>query len=194
VSITLTHLLGRDDGYYDDRYGHDDRYGPSPGPYSPEPPSGYLPPQQNAGYPTQQPTYPGGAYFPPPPTGENVYAHTEPYPNQQQQQATYPPYNPADYMQPGAQPTPYNNTRNAYSEQNLGAPYSNDTFAGDTRYAAEEHPDEGRGRGHNPPPEHVSAPVDNSNATIPNNSERDAQDAGTSVPLTPHMSPSPGRH
>jgi hypothetical protein len=111
-----------------------------------------------------------------------VYAPNEPYPTQQQQQAAYPPYNPADYAAGGPQPNPYGATRGAYgdSEANLGAPYANDTFAGDTRYAAETPPHDGRGRGRGPPPENVSAPV---NVTSnPNDGERDAQDAGTSVP------------
>jgi hypothetical protein len=76
--------------------------------------------------------------------------------------------------------TPYGATRGAYgdSEANLGAPYANDTFAGDTRYAA----DDGRGRGREPP-ENVSAPVNDSHVstTNPNNGEQEAQDAGTSV-------------
>ena len=174
----LTESPGEEDAHYDDRYG------PSPGPYSPspEPPSGYLPPQQNAGYPPQQPGY-QAPYFPPPPTGENVYAQNEPYPTQQQQ-AAYPIYNPADYAQPGPTPTPYGATRGVYgdSEANLGAPYANDTFAGDTRYAADTPPHDGRGRGREPP-ENVSAPVDDYNVstTNPNNGEQEAQDAGTSV-------------
>lgn len=164
-------------GHEDEMYG--DRYGPSPGPYSPPPSGGYLPPQQDAGYPPQQ-AYPSSNYFPPPPTGDHAYAQ-QPYPQQQQQQA-YPAYNPADWAQSGGQQNPYDNTRGAYgdSDANLGAPYANDTFAGDPRYAPDEHPptprDERR-RGRDP--ENVSAP-----SAV--NNERETQDAGTSVLLTPH--------
>ncbi len=172
--MVLTRSSGQEEPYYDDRYG-----GYSPGP---EPPSGYLPPQQNAGYPPQQEGYQNAPYLPPPPTGEHVYTPNEPYPNQQQQQAAYPTYNPADYAT-GPQPTPYGATRGLYgdSEANLGAPYANDTFAGDSRYAEETHPHNEHGRGREPPPpENVSAPV---NVTSnPTDVERDAQDAGTSVP------------
>lgn len=175
----LTQTLGRGEDQY-----YNDGYGPSPGAYSPEP-TGYLPPQQDAGYPSQQQGY-QAPFFPPPPTGENVYAHNEPYPNQQQQQAAYPQYNPADYAQNGPAATPYGATRGVYgdSEANLGAPYANDTFAGDTRYAEETPRNDERGRGREPP-ENVSAPVNGSNTTTtttnPDNNEHEAQDAGTSV-------------
>ena len=169
----LTKHLGRESEAYDDRYG------PSPGPYD-EQPSGYLPPQQNAGYPSQQ-NYPANPYFAPPPTAEHAYAPDAAYPpaQEQQQAAAYPTYNPADYGQPGAaaeQPYPYGATRGAYgdSEANLGAPYGNETFAGDSRYAAPVSPltphEEPR-RGRDPQP--------------PNNvSEHETPAAGTSTGLS----------
>lgn len=176
---------------------YDNGYAPSPGPYD-ERPSGYLPPQQNAGYNAQQ-TYPGSTYFPPPPTAaENVYADPAyAAAAQQQQAAAYPPYNPADYAQQASatpQPNyPYNATRGAYgdSDANLGAPYANETFAGDGRYAAPEQPatphDE-RQRGRDPT-NNVSVPNAGS-ATVPTAerqgdniapNERETQDAGTST-------------
>jgi hypothetical protein len=173
---------------------YDNVYPPSPAPYD-EPPSGYLPPQQNAGYNAQQ-SYPANAYFPPPPTAaaaENAYADPAYAPAAQQQQAAYPPYNPADYAQPtgaAAQPSyPYTTTRGAYGESDvtLGAPYANDTFAGDRRYPAPEQaatPHEERHRGRDPP-NNVSAPDTaerQSDAVAqPPTAERDTQDAGTST-------------
>ncbi|KAK3718066.1 hypothetical protein LTR37_005492, partial [Vermiconidia calcicola] len=197
----------QDDRYQDDRY-QDERYRDSPGPYSPPPTAtGYLPPQQNAGYPPQG-TYPSSTYFPPPPTGDNVYAQNPTYPDPQQQQqqaAAYPPYNPAEYAQPGPQqPYPYAATRGAYgdSDANLGTPYANETYAGDNRYGAADEPapptprDERR-RGRDPP-ENVSAPNYGSvaAATVSDaGSERGRKaprDAGTSVlSLTPQRDVSP---
>lgn len=183
-------MIGREDE------GYDNGYAPSPGPYD-DPPSGYLPPQQNAGYNAQQ-TYPGSTYFPPPPTApENVYADPAYATPAQQQAADYPPYNPADYAQPsGATPQqnyPYNAARGGYgdSDANLGAPYGHETFAGDGRYAAPEQPatplDERR-RGRDPP-NNVSAPNTGSATAntaerqndVAAQNERETQDAGTST-------------
>jgi hypothetical protein len=176
--------LGREDEMYDDR--QDDRYGPSPGP---DQPSGYLPPQQNAGFNYQQ-NYPGNMHFDPPPTAEAAYAPNPAYP--QQQSAGYAPYNPAEWGAPGAAPQqyPYDASRGyGDSEANLGAPRAGETFAGDNRYPPAEPPiddDRRRGRDTN----NVSAPPPAASASVNDvSSERDAPDAGTSVsPLTSHQS------
>ena len=123
--------------------------------------NGYGGYQQNQGYGQQQ--YPSSNYFPPPPTGDNAQ-----YP----EQSSYPAYNPADYAnQPTAQ-HPYDAANGGYGA-NVGPSYPNDTFAGDTRYGAQ---DQGRGRGR-PDPENVSAP---NNDTENSEKERGSQEAGTS--------------
>ncbi|EMC95628.1 hypothetical protein BAUCODRAFT_576848 [Baudoinia panamericana UAMH 10762] len=151
------------EGYQDQYgYGHDQDY---PDYHSAQQPGGYLP-ADNA----QQ--YPNSHYFPPPPTGEYATARGEPA---AAEQSPYPAYNPADYAQSGPQPhQPYGQLHGAYNESdaNLGAPYPNDTFAGDTRYdapPAAAHHERGRGR---EPPENVSAPTQAS-------AERELPDAGT---------------
>lgn len=114
------------------------------GPYSPPPPGGYLPPQQNAGYPAQQ-QYPGGTYFPPPPTGDNAYAYNDrgfQEPSAPQQQ--YATYNPADYAQGGAQHaqhSPYESTRGMYGESDANLGPSNEPYptANNARGMPDEH-------------------------------------------------------
>ena len=176
---------------YNDQHG----YGASEGPYSPPPSGGFLPPQQQpAGYQPEQ-QYPSSNYFPPPPTGEHAYAPNDPYAQQQQQQQQqqnpYPAYNPADYAQGAPQATAYDHSRGIHgdSDANLGAPYANETFAGDPRYGAqEESPREERRRGREGP-ENVSEPNNNNHGSLADD-ERETHDAGTSVLLTePHLSP-----
>ena len=124
-------LAGRDDEYSEpytpDEYGRD---------YTP-------PPHGTVGYDQPQAPYPGGTYFPPPPV-DQAYPPADQYaPQQEGAYNPYPQYNPADYP-PESSHAPYEQTRGAYGDSNatLGAPYPNDTFAGDARY-----PDEPRSRG-----------------------------------------------
>ncbi|KAF2174156.1 hypothetical protein M409DRAFT_49023 [Zasmidium cellare ATCC 36951] len=146
------------DEYYNRPYAQD--------PYSPPPmvDNGYPPYQPNQAYGQQQ--YPSSNYFPPPPTGDNAQ-----YPEQQ----SYPTYNPADYANQPPTQQPYDASHGAYghSDANLGQPYPGDTFAGDTRYGAQDH---GRGRGR-PDPENVSPPNNDTEK------ERESQEAdGLSTP------------
>jgi hypothetical protein len=125
--------------------GHDDEYSE---PYTPdEYARDYTPePHGNVGYDQPQAPYPGGTYFPPPPV-DQAYPTADQYaPQQEGAYNPYPQYNPADYP-PESSHAPYEQTRGAYGESNatLGAPYPNDTFAGDARYP--EPPNETRARG-----------------------------------------------
>jgi hypothetical protein len=106
---------------------------------------------QEANYNQPQSTYPGSNYFPPPPGQaqvEPVYqnVHADPYGTNRdstaaaQDYSPYATYNPADYPPAGTH-QPYEQTRGVYGESDatLGAPYpGQDTFAGDSRYAAPE--------------------------------------------------------
>lgn len=124
----------RDDDYSEpytpDEYGRD---------YTP-------PPHGTVGYDQPQAAYPGGTYFPPPPV-DHAYHPADAYaPQQEGAYNPYPQYNPADYP-PESSHAPYDQTRGAYGDSNatLGAPYPNDTFAGDARYP--EPGNEARSRG-----------------------------------------------
>lgn len=117
--------VGRED---EPPYGYEDRdpvYSPAADP------EGYLPPQHPYG--NRGADYPGGTYFPPPPPNEFAHAGAREAPPATE---AYPAYNPADYAQPGrAGHGPYGAP---YTESNvtLGAPYPNETFAGDPRFGA----------------------------------------------------------
>ncbi|OQO01135.1 hypothetical protein B0A48_13378 [Cryoendolithus antarcticus] len=117
-------------------------------------PSGYIAPRHSdAGYNRQggQSSYPGGMHFPPPPNAAQAdpayaNAHADPFASNRdstaaaQNYSPYPAYNPADYPATGTT-HPYEQTRGAYGESDatLGAPYpGQDTFAGDSRFAAPE--------------------------------------------------------
>lgn len=121
--------------------GHDDDYSE---PYTPDE---YAPPHDSVGYDQPQAAYPGGNYFPPPPTDPGYNHPADPYPQQEGNYNPYPAYNPAEYP-PESSHTPYEQTRGAYgdSDATLGAPYPNDTFAGDPRYAAPNDAPAARGR------------------------------------------------
>ncbi|KAK6430815.1 hypothetical protein LTR95_013024, partial [Oleoguttula sp. CCFEE 5521] len=136
------HELGRSDDYTDTTYSDYDH------------PSGYIAPRHSdAGYNRQggQSSYPGGMHFPPPPNAaqaDPAYAHAHPDAFASNRDSTaaaqnyspYPAYNPADYPPTGTT-HPYEQTRGAYGESDatLGAPYpGQDTFAGDSRFAAPE--------------------------------------------------------
>nr|POF13474.1 hypothetical protein CFP56_02497 [Quercus suber] len=137
--------------YHNAPYGQDPVYSPPPvGNHA-----GYLPAEQSYGYGNNDQQYPGGHYFPPPPTGENARG----VPGAEQQNP-YPAYNPADYANGANHQQPYNQQPyggHGGSDANLGAPYPNDTYAGDQRYGGghEGHEAENRGRD----PENVSAPI-----------------------------------
>jgi hypothetical protein len=159
--------LGYDDPPYQQAYDQDSVYSPQP--------QGYLPPEQHA-YQNQS-AYPGGTYFPPPPTGE--YAR-EAAPAAAAD-APYPAYNPADFAHGGTQPYPQTHGAYGDSEATLGAPYPNDTFAGDPRYQAPNpaaHDNRNRG-GRTPGPDDVSAPT-TTTTNQPSVVASDPQDAGTS--------------
>ena len=99
----------------------------------------------NAAYPPTPQShefYPATNSFPPPPTDN--YGHQADYP--------YQPYNPADYPPPpaaGGASRGRHDERYHSPDPNLGYPPTNETFAGDSRYAGDN-----RGR---PGPEHVSS-------------------------------------
>jgi len=128
-------IAGRDDEYSEpytpDEYGRD---------YTP-------PPHGTVGYDQPQAPYPGGTYFPPPPV-DQAYHSADPYaPAQEGAYNPYPQYNPADYP-PESSHAPYEQTRGAYGDSSatLGAPYPNDTFAGDARYPEPGNEPKTRGR------------------------------------------------
>ena len=122
-------------------------------PYSPRGNSGYIQPDQHAPYDPAA-SYPSSNYFPPPPTGDFI----QDVPRNEQN--PYPAYNPAEYAHGAQAHQPYGNANYGESEATLGAPYPNDTFAGDVRYAAPEPAHEEHRRGRDP--ENVSLP--NANA------------------------------
>ncbi|OQO04441.1 hypothetical protein B0A48_09363 [Cryoendolithus antarcticus] len=134
--------LGRSDDYTDTTFSDYDH------------PSGYIAPRHSdAGYNRQggQSSYPGGMQFPPPPNAAQAdpayaNAHADPFATNRdstaaaQNYSPYPAYNPADYPPTGTT-HPYEQTRGVYGESDatLGAPYpGQDTFAGDSRFAAPE--------------------------------------------------------
>ncbi|KAK3672152.1 hypothetical protein LTR78_007905 [Recurvomyces mirabilis] len=151
----------------DERYDHG-RDGDSM--YSADPhPGGYLPQEQSAYQPQ---AYPGGTYFPPPPTGAEAPVAAE--------HGGYPAYNPAEYAQ-GQHQQPYQNYGYGESSATLGAPYPNDTFAGDARYAPPtpdmHNPHDERNRGRTAG-ENVSAPI----TTATEHDPRDADGVNTPRP------------
>ncbi|KAF2720078.1 hypothetical protein K431DRAFT_304592 [Polychaeton citri CBS 116435] len=93
----------------------------------------YGPPQ----YPPQNAeAYPSSNYFPPPPTQPEGYVKNEP--EYEPSHNPYPAYNPADWSNQNTQQHQpvYDQSHGQYGQSNttLGAPYPNDTFAGDVRY------------------------------------------------------------
>lgn len=187
----------RDDDYSEpytpDEYGRD---------YTP-------PPHGTVGYDQPQAAYPGGTYFPPPPV-DHAYHPADAYaPQQEGAYNPYPQYNPADYP-PESSHAPYDQTRGAYGDSNatLGAPYPNDTFAGDARYpepgneARSRGRDESRGRSRsqsrsrsrhrggrdpenvsgNNPPDGATPTLQQSGYVQPTVRNETSDDAGMSVP------------
>lgn len=182
-------LAGREDeaaaGYNDGPgYDHDPVYSPPPVGQS------YLPPQNGAAdaYGNQH-TYPSSNYFPPPPTGEYAReGEAAPTP--------YAAYNPADYAdnsavnianqaQHHANTQPYGHNYYGDSEANLGAPYPNDTFAGDSRFAA---PHDGRAAG--VPAADGRNPENVSNIAIDRERRHDDHDVSSTV--APAATPAAG--
>lgn len=149
---------------------------------------GHSPPEQGYNYGNNDQQYPGGHYFPPPPTGEHARADPG-----AEQQSPYPAYNPADYAQGPNQNQPYGDqAQYGNSEPNLGAPYPNDTYAGDQRYGGDHDAHGGERRGRDP--ENVSAPSVSSyqdHAMSPEERGRGSreEDAGT-FRLYPHANSS----
>lgn len=115
----------------------------------------------NAAYPSTPQShefYPATNTFPPPPTDN--YGHQADYPQQE-----YRPYNPADYPPPpGVSVAPRDRQDERYPspDPNLGYPPTNETFAGDPRYAGDH-----RGR---PGPEHVSSTTPSGTYSDPHDS------------------------
>nr|POE48077.1 hypothetical protein CFP56_01405 [Quercus suber] len=150
--------------------------------------AGYLPAEQSYGYGNNDQQYPGGHYFPPPPTDENARG-----PPGTEQQNPYPAYNPADYanetthnppyVQPPYGQIPYGG--HGASEVTLGAPYPNDTYAGDQRYGGghEGHDADGRERN----PENVSAPIISSPQDRAVSRGREAQEDAGTLHQYPHV-------